>query len=135
MSHESKLTRWLHKYVILKCTGADVVKPFAIHYTTVKRDSCLLNEYARERAAIDAVQKSFEDLQDKGVLNRIERTNIIGNRKKLLDVVFTIWPSFDFVKEVKAANKRQANAVRKLSPVGPNGGSRRNAVGFGGGSR
>jgi hypothetical protein len=27
MSHESKLTRWLHKYVVLKCTGADLVKP------------------------------------------------------------------------------------------------------------
>jgi hypothetical protein len=35
MSHESKLTRWLHKYVILKCTGADLVKPFAIHYGTI----------------------------------------------------------------------------------------------------
>jgi hypothetical protein len=129
MSHESKLTRWLHKYVVLKCTGADLVKPFGIHYSTIKRDSCLLNEYTRERAAIDAVQKAFEDLQQKGMLNRLERSNVTGPRKKLLDVIFTIWPSFDFVKEVKAANKRQTDSAQKVAPVGLNGGLRRNPVG------
>lgn len=65
MSHESKLTRWLHKYVILKCTGADLVRPFSIHYATIKRDSGLLNEYARERAAIDAVEKALKTSRKK----------------------------------------------------------------------
>lgn len=135
MSHESKLTRWLHKYVVLKCTGADLVKPFSIRYATIKRDSCLLNEYARERAAIDAVDKAFKDLKEKGILHRLERKNVTGPRKKLLDVVFTIWPSFDFVKEVKAANKRQSDSAQKLSQVGSTGGLRRNALGTTGGSR
>jgi hypothetical protein len=135
MSHESKLTRWLHKYIVLKCTGADLIKPFSIHYATIKRDSGLLNEYARERAAIDAVQKAFNDLKKKGVLNRLERKNVTGPRKKLLDVVFTIWPSFDFVKEVKAANKRQSNGLQKLSQVGTIGRLRGTAVGTIGGSR
>jgi len=31
---------------------------------------------------------------------------LTGPRKKLLDVVFKIWPSLDFIKEAKAANKR-----------------------------
>lgn len=135
MSHESKLTRWLHKYVVLKCTGADLIRPFSIHYATIKRDSYLLNEYARERAAIDAVQKAFEDLQQKGVLNRFDRRNVTGPRNKLLDVVFTIWPSFDFVKEVKAANKRQSDGAQKISKVGLSGGWRRNSVGNNGGTR
>lgn len=135
MSHESKLTRWLHKYVILKCTGADPVKPFTIHYSTIKRDSGLLNEYLRERAAIDAVRKAFEDLKDKGVLNLLERENVTGPRNKLLDVIFTVWPSFDFVKEVKAANKRQTDALQSIPQVGLGGRSRRNSVGSTGGSR
>lgn len=135
MSHESKLTRWLHKYVVLKCTAADPIKAFTIHYSTIKRDSGLLGEYARERAAIDAVQKAFDDLKLKGVLNRLERRNLTGQRRKLLDVVFTIWPSFDFVKEVKAANKRQTDSVDKLISVGLSGESRQNSVGTGGGSR
>lgn len=66
MSHEGHLTRWLHKYLALKYTFADYTKPFRIHYTTIKRDSGLLNEYSRERAAIDAVRKAFDDLQEKG---------------------------------------------------------------------
>jgi hypothetical protein len=135
MSHESKLTRWLHKYVVLKCTGADLIKPFSIHYATIKRDSCLLNEYARERAAIDAVHKAFEELKEKGVLNRFERKDVTGPRKKLMDVVFTIRPSFDFVKEVKAANKRQSDGLQKVGQVGFSGGSRRSSVGTTGGSR
>ncbi|MDQ2842875.1 MAG: replication protein [Acidobacteriota bacterium] len=135
MSHESKLTRWLHKYVVLKCTAADLVKPFSIHFVTIKRDSCLLNEYTRERAAIDAVQKAFDDLKQKGVLHRFDRRNVTGPRKKLVDVVFTIWPSFDFVKEVKAANKRQTDAAKKVSQVGLNGGLRQNPVGTSGKSR
>ncbi|MBS1984059.1 MAG: hypothetical protein JST16_07785 [Bdellovibrionales bacterium] len=125
MSHDSKLTRWLHKYVVLKCTGADLLKPFSIRYTTIKRDSCLLNEYTRERAAIDAVKNAFEDIKKKGILHDFERKNITGVRKKLLDVIFTIWPSFDFVKEVKAANKRQSDGAQKLSTVGSAGDSRR----------
>ena len=53
-------------------------------------------KYTRERAAIDAVQNAFEDLQKKGVLHRFNRKNVTGPRKKLLDVIFTILPSFDY---------------------------------------
>jgi hypothetical protein len=53
-------TRWLHKYLVLKCTGADLLKPFSIHYATVKRDSGLLNDYSRERAAIEALEKALK---------------------------------------------------------------------------
>jgi hypothetical protein len=81
---------------------------------------------------IDAVQKAFEDLKQKGVLYGFERKNVTG-LEKLLDVVFTIWPSFDFVKEVKAANRRRSDGAQKLSQVGLNGGLRRNAVGTTGG--
>lgn len=113
MSHEGRLPRWLHKYLALKYTFADFTKPFQMHYTTIKRDSGLLNEYTRERAAIDAVHKALQDLRDKGVLLSFERKNITGPRKKLLDVVFTVWPSLDFIKEAKAANKRQQLAQQE----------------------
>lgn len=116
MSHEGRLARWLHKYLSLKYTFADFTKPFRMHYATIKRDSGLLNEYARERAAIIAVQKALEDLQDKGILVSFERKNITGPRKKLLDVVFTVWPSLEFIKEAKAANKRQQLTQHAAQP-------------------
>lgn len=135
MSHEGRLARWLHKYLVLKYTFADHSKPFRMHYATIKRDSGLLNEYSRERAAIEAVQKSLNDLKEKGLLSSFERSDVTGPRKKLLDVVFTIWPSYDFVKEVKAANKRQQLAQQESSSVGLTGGSGRFPVGTTGGSR
>jgi hypothetical protein len=129
MSHESRLTRWLHKYLALKCTGADLFRPFSIHYATVKRDSGLLND---ERAAIEALENAFIDLKEKDIISSYERNDVTGPRRKLLDVIFKIWPSVNFVKEVKAANLRQSQAQES---VGLAGASRRIPGGSGGGSR
>ena len=45
MGHNTQLARWLHKYLVLKYTFADLAKPFRMHYATIKRDSGLLNGY------------------------------------------------------------------------------------------
>lgn len=126
MSHSTQLARWLHKYLIFKYNFAEITKPFEVRYSTVKRDSGLLDGYARERAAIDALETAFKDLmkEEHAILSECKRKNITDSpRKKLLDVVFTIWPSFDFVSEVKAANKRQ-DAAKQKATVGIGGGSR-----------
>ena len=96
-----------------KYTFAELSKPFEMRYSTVKRDSGLLNSYSRERAAIEALHTAFKDLKDREILSSYERRDLTGPRKKLLDVVFKIWPSTAFVREVKAANKRQMVAQRK----------------------
>ena len=114
MSHDGRLTRWLHKYLVLKFVFADVTKTFRLNYSTVKRDSGLLNEYARERDAMDALQRALNDLQEKEILSKVERITQTGPKNKILDIRFTLWPSFEFVKEVKAANKRQLDAQRKI---------------------
>jgi hypothetical protein len=117
MSHSTQLARWLHKQLILKYTFAELSKPFDMRYSTIKRDSGLLNSYSRERAAIEALETAFQDLQARDILSSYTRLDNTGPRKKLLDVVFKIWPSIAFVREVKAANKRQAVA----KPVGIGG--------------
>jgi hypothetical protein len=134
MSHTTQIARWLYKQLDLKYTFAEPTKPFEMRYSTVKRDSGLVNGYSRERAAIEALETAFSDLQKCDVLVSYERKDITGPRKKLLDVVFKIWPSLDFVYEAKAANKRLIIAHQK-APVGIGGGSRINPVGPGGGSR
>ena len=133
MGHNTQLARWLHKYLALKYTFADHTKPFRMHYTTIKRDSGLLGGYSRERAAIEAVRAAFNDLKERGVVSSLERHDITGRRKKLLDVIFQIWPSSDFVREMKASNKRLMDSRQKSSvgltgawqrkPVGPTGGT------------
>ena len=123
MKHNSQLARWLHKQLVLKYTFAELSKPFDMRYSTVKRDSGLLNSYARERAAIEALESAFLDLKNQDVLSSFERKDITGPRKKIIDVIFKIWPSSGFVREVKAANKRLADA-KGGKPVGIGGGSR-----------
>ena len=115
MSHSTQLARWLHKQLVLKHTGADLLKTFEMRYSTVKRDSGLLNNYARERAAIDALEDAFQDLQKAEIISSFKREDLRGPRRKLLDVVFKIYPSYEFVKEVKAANKRLSDSTRQLN--------------------
>lgn len=111
MSHPTQLARWLHQQLVLKYTFASHAAPFEMHYTTIKRDSGLLDGYKRERDGVDALQSVFEDLRKTSVIAGFSRRDITGPRKKLQDVVFTIRPSQEFIRETKAANKRQATAV------------------------
>lgn len=133
MGHNSQLARWLHKYLILKYTFADHSKPFETRFSTIKRDSGLISSYTRERDAVQALEEALKDLNKRGVLSSVERKNITGPRKKLQDAVFTLWPSVEFVKEVKASNKRMLLAQQ--NPVGPGRGTGQNAVGPSRGSR
>ena len=113
MSHSTQLARWLHKQLVLKFTFADHLKPFEMRYSTIKRDSGLLAGYSRERDAIEALGAAFDELKQRDILSSYERKDVIGRRKKILDCAFTIWPSFDFIREAKAANKRLLVANKK----------------------
>ena len=106
MSHTTQLARWLHKQLIQKYTFASMTKPFEIRFSTIKRDSAMLENYTRARKAQEACNFSVEELIAHGVLARRERGVETGARGKILDVVYTLTPSFEFVAEVKAANKR-----------------------------
>ena len=126
MSHSTQLARWLHKQLALKYTFASLATPFKMHYSTIKRDSGLLENYARSRAAIDTLHKAFTELKDNKVLLSLSRENVLGPRGKLLDAIFTLTPSLDFIRDTKAGSKRLALATfhRNLKPVGKAGDSR-----------
>jgi hypothetical protein len=47
MSHSIQLARWLHKQLSLKFTFASLTTSFEMRYSTVKRDSALLDGYKR----------------------------------------------------------------------------------------
>jgi hypothetical protein len=137
MSLSSQLARWLNKQLVLKYTFASIMTPFEMHYSTIKRDSHLLEGYARARDAITVLEEAFQELQNSGVLMQFARKDVLGERGKLLDVVFRLTPSLSFVSEVKAANKRLQDARRgdTAKAVGLGRGSERKAVGLGRGSR
>ena len=107
MSHSTQLARWLHKYLVTKYTMASKMKPFEMRYSTIKRDSAMLSSYKVERQAVAACDFSMEELKTQKIASEIKRNATTGARGKILDVVYTITPTLDFVAEVKLANARQ----------------------------
>jgi hypothetical protein len=106
MGHSTQLARWLHKQLALKYTFAGLTAPFEMRFSTIKRDSGLLASYGRERRAIEAIVEALEELKNNSVLGHIKREDICGARRKILDVVFTLMPSLEFIRDTKAGNKR-----------------------------
>lgn len=117
MSHKSQLARWLNKVLSLKYLNASPVYPFEMRFSTIRRDSGLLNGYAVLRLAVAAVDAAFEELktcQPPLLGIKPEKKLITGKRGKILDVVYTLYPSREFIGEVKAASKRQSLAIASL---------------------
>lgn len=107
MGHKSQLARWLDKVLCLKYLNASFMHPFEIRFSTIKRDSGLLNGYALIRLAVAAIDSAFDEL----------KRMIEGQRGKILDVVYTLYPSREFVAEIKAASKRQNLAEESIRLV------------------
>jgi hypothetical protein len=114
MSHSTQLARWLHKLLVLKYTFASVTAPYDTRYSTIKRDSGLLEAYSRPRDAIAALEEALEELKKREVLMACDRTDITGPRGKLMDVVFKLIPSPDFTRDTKAASKRINDSAAAL---------------------
>jgi hypothetical protein len=106
MSHSSQLARWIHKYLIIKFTFAQIGKEFKVNFSTIKRDSALLESYGRRRKSIEAVKCSLEELVAKEILMGFSEAKTFDTTGKIVDVVYTLSPSIKFSVETKAANKQ-----------------------------
>ena len=118
MSHRTQLARWLHKQLSLKFTFASMITPFEMRYSTIKRDSALLDGYGRERKAIETLDRAFDELKVAGVLMKIEKQVVLGVRGKIEDVIYALFSSSDFSHHMKAANKRKQLAENRQSETG-----------------
>lgn len=106
MQHKRQLTRWMHKLLIIKYTQASRLSPFETRYSTIRRDSAMLNNYSRESDAMDVCELSIRELKENRVLESFESRVERGAKKKIQDVVFKLTPTSNFVTEVKASGKR-----------------------------
>jgi hypothetical protein len=120
MSHSTQLARWIHKQLSLKFTFASMTTSFEVRFSTIKRDSALLDGYKQLRQGVVALDQAFDELKSCNVLLHVKKREIRGARGKLEDVVYILSPSFDFTAQMKAANKRhnmieerQASSVEK----------------------
>ena len=63
------------------------------------------------RLAVAAVDSAFIELQScqPRLLGSVPEKKVIrGNREKIIDVIYTLHPSQEFIAEVKAASKRKS---------------------------
>lgn len=117
MNCQSQLARWLISQLVLKYTYAALGNTFTMLYSTIKRDSGLLDNYARARAAIEMLDEAFDELQREGVLMSVKKDARTGVRGKIEDVTYTLAASIKFSSEQKAANKRLSTNSAILGTV------------------
>lgn len=110
MKCRTQLARWLLSQLVLKYTQAALGNSFVMKYSTIKRDSGLLDGYKLERQAVAALDDAWEDLKSLNVLASFSKEEQRGARAKLEDVSYTLHPTHLFAKEQRAANKRQLDA-------------------------
>ncbi len=110
MQCSSQLARWLISQLVLKYTQASIMNSFEMHFSTIRRDSGLLDGYSRGRDAFAAVDEAWEDLKNLGAIGTVAKIEERVGRGQLKDAIYTIYTSPQFMKEQKAANRRQSDA-------------------------
>jgi hypothetical protein len=115
MRGRTQVTRWLISQLVLKYTQASAANSFVMKFSTIKRDSGLLEGYKLQRQAVAALDEAFDELVQLGVLRTFTRDEERGARSKLEDVRYTLHPSRAFAQEQRAANKRQLDAKAEAS--------------------
>ena len=116
MRCSTQLARWLINQLVLKYTQAAIVNSFEMRFSTIKRDSALLNGYKLERQAVAALDAAWEELKQLGAIALIKKAEQRGTRAKLEDVTYTLFPTREFSAEQKAANRRQLDAKASALP-------------------
>jgi hypothetical protein len=105
MTHKYQLSRWFHKRLAHNYRNAHYTCPYTIRYSTIMRDSRLLENY-ETRFGVREVDKSLKELKEHHVLMNFKKEVIYGVRKKIQDVKYILTPSVKFIAQMKAANER-----------------------------
>jgi len=114
MALPSQLARWLHKLLSHRFVNASFMQHYSVLYSTLKRDSGLL-EHARINANTKALERALDELKAAGVLMDWQKEERRGGKNRIEDILYTLMADRLFVREVKAANKRQGDARELLA--------------------
>lgn len=114
MSHTSQLSRWLHKRLAHNYSQAGLLDPYVIRFSTIQRDSGLL-DYKDRRRAVYKLDSTLKELQKHKILMSFQKQDERGKRNCILDVKYTLTPDIEFVRQIKAANKRKKDGHEQLS--------------------
>jgi len=114
MSLSSQLSRWLHKRLSHNYTNASLMDAYEVLFSSIQRDSGLLT-YSRTNDNLKALETAFEELRASKVLYSWERLEERRERRKIIDIKYSLQAHADFIKDVKAANARMKGSRTSLS--------------------
>ncbi len=107
MSRKKYLSRWLYRRISHNFTGADVGKPYPIKLTTIVNNSAMA-VYNNMGQMIRQVESCFVELKNCNAFEKWERKKVVYDELKktrILDIVYLLYPSQEFVSDVIKANK------------------------------
>lgn len=113
MAMKSQLGRWLHKRLTHRYTNASFMQDHGLLFSTIQRDSGLLtaNRITKNRKTLE---DALDELVAAAVLMDWTAEERRGARNRIDDVLYTLKADSEFVRDVKAANKRKGDAVAQL---------------------
>lgn len=115
MALPTQLARWIHKQLSIKFTFAGLASnPFELRFSTIKRDSHLLNR-GRDIDNRRDIDEALAQLVSVKVLRDVQKEPVIARKGKITEVVYRLFPTNEFIKEMKVANKRLQGALNPTS--------------------
>jgi hypothetical protein len=115
MSLSSQLARWLHKRLSHNYTNASFMDAYEVLFSSIQRDSGLLPDNRRTNDNLKASRSAFDELCASQVLFSWERLDERRERRKIIDIKYSLQAHADFIKDVKAANARAKDSRSSLS--------------------
>jgi hypothetical protein len=113
MQLKTHLARWLYKRLAYYYSNAGHTVPIRLSFARMQDESGMLDR-VRTNDAIKELEAVFEVFKTIRVFNSVQRIkDIRGERNKIIDIIYEGQPHSDFIKSVKAANKRQADGREK----------------------
>lgn len=110
MGFKTHLGRWFHKKVTHYYTNASLIINLEISFLTIKNESRML-ERSRNNDAITELENVFDSFIQENIFIGVQKLRVIkGNCNKIVDIIYSASPHPEFIKNVKAANKRQTDS-------------------------
>jgi hypothetical protein len=103
MQMKMPLARWLHRRISHMFLQATINNPYEIKLSTIVHDSGM-KSYKTISERMRQVDKAFQELVKAKVLSRVEAAQD-KQKNKILDVLYSLYMSEEFVADAKKANK------------------------------
>jgi hypothetical protein len=114
MQLESHLARWLYKRLAHYWTNAGALSPITLSFAEIRSETGML-ERSRTNDAVKELEAIFQIFIDKKIFRPFKRMKEVrGERNKIIDIFYEAYPHEDFIKSVKAANRRQTDGKETM---------------------